>query len=58
MDEWTWFTTSGELYFAIHNELADSIGHASMEIAHVQRFILISSFLCPVNRLPQAVRVA
>jgi hypothetical protein len=30
------------------------ISHASMQIAHVQCFVLMSSFLCSVNCLPQA----
>ncbi|KAK2466519.1 hypothetical protein APHAL10511_002161 [Amanita phalloides] len=30
------------------------ISHASIQIAHVQCFILLSSFLCSVNCLPQA----
>lgn len=30
------------------------ISHASIQVAHVQCFILMSSFLCSVNCLPQA----
>jgi len=30
------------------------ISHASIQIAHVQCFILLSSFLCSVNCLPHA----
>ena len=30
------------------------ISHASIEVAHVQCFVLMSSFLCSVNCLPQA----
>ena len=30
------------------------ISHASIQVAHVQCFVLMSSFLCSVNCLPQA----
>lgn len=30
------------------------ISHANIQIAHVQCFILMSSFLCSINCLPQA----
>ena len=30
------------------------ISHASMQVEHVQCFLLMSSFLCSVNCLPQA----
>lgn len=30
------------------------ISHASIQITHVQCFVLLSSFLCAVNCLPQA----
>lgn len=30
------------------------ISHASIQVSHVQSFILMSSFLCSVNCLPQA----
>lgn len=30
------------------------ISHASIQVSHVQSFILMSSFLCSINCLPQA----
>jgi hypothetical protein len=39
MEEWAWFTTSGELHFALHNEPADRscVVHLSSIISVMRR---------------------
>ena len=67
MVEWGWSTTSGKLSilgsFPTESQLMHCnhralilqyISHPNIQIVHVQCFILMSSFLCSVNCLPQA----
>jgi Fungal specific transcription factor domain len=61
---WVWFIMSGQclervtfasltlqLFSAL---ILQYISHANIQIAHVQCLVLMSSFLCSVNCLPQA----
>ena len=67
MVEWGWSTTSGmlsmlssfptesQLMHCNHSALIlQYISHPNIQVVHVQCFILMSSFLCSVNCLPQA----
>jgi len=67
MVEWGWSTTSGKLsilgslppesqpmHFGHRALILQYISHPNIQIVHVQCFILMSSFLCSVNCLPQA----
>jgi len=42
------------LTFGVRALILQYISHANIQIAHVQCFILMSSFLCSINCLPQA----
>ena len=68
MVEWGWSTTNGKsptlgtfrtgsqrrMRFGHRALILQYISHPSIQVAHVQCFILMSSFLCSVNCLPQA----
>ncbi|KAF8640070.1 hypothetical protein AX17_001311 [Amanita inopinata Kibby_2008] len=50
---WTDDGGSGMVYYE-RALILQYISHASIQVAHVQCFILMSSFLCSINCLPQA----
>ena len=67
MVEWGWSITSGKLstlsLFSTESQpmhhgnralILQYISHPNIQVVHVQCFILMSSFLCSVNCLPQA----
>lgn len=65
MVEWVWYTMRGNynrnltidrnLLTVIYRALIlHYISHASIQVSHVQCLILMASFLCSVNCLPQA----
>jgi hypothetical protein len=63
MGGWVWSIMRGESSrnsgFVIHSLLYRAlvlqyISHPNIQLAHVQCFILMSSFLCSINCLPQA----
>ena len=66
MPVWEWCITKGTLFCEVEFEggwltipylralILHYISHTSMQVEHVQCFLLMSSFLCSVNCLPQA----
>lgn len=61
---WVWYIMNGQFFERVFFPsltlqlfsalILQYISHANIQIAHVQCLVLMSSFLCSVNCLPQA----